>query len=446
MRQHSVREETAFPSTHIVFADESPYLRHAVPHWLGTNRHTEAVADGPAAMVAVRNRRTDLLIASAHLPKLGGIGLVRAMRSESLMGDLPVILTTRLGVHLEVDEGLGVGAADYIVKPFSPREIVARVDGALRLARVRREFAMRITAEQGAMRRLNAIGSRCVQAGYDIDACLSDVLDAAIAITHADKGNVQLLDVDSGSLVIAVQRGFYSPFLRFFARVEPGDSATCGEAMLTARRAVVEDVTVSPVFAGQPSLRVLLEAGVRAVQSTPLLSSNGAVLGMISTHFSARHRPSDEELGYIDLLARQAADFVERKRAEEALRRVHAQLRAIVDAAPLGMYLVDGDLRIREVNPAMSPVFADLPRLIGRDLDEVIHRVWPHTHADEMVHRVRQALATGEAQYIIAPALNGDHARSKATFEWRINRIPLSAERFGVACYLRVLTGHSDGA
>jgi DNA-binding response OmpR family regulator len=440
MQRQRVGQEITFPSIRVLFADESPYLRHAVPHWLGVHRQTESVADGAAAMVAVRNRRPDLLIASARLPKLSGIALVRAMRSESLLADLPIILTTRLGTSQEIDASLGIETADYLVKPFSPREIAARVDGALRMAKMRREFAMRTGDDHDAMKRLNEIGSRCVQAGYTIDSCLSDVLDAAIAITRADKGNVQVLDVDSGSLVIAVQRRFGLPFLRFFARVQSDDPATCGEAMRTARRQIVNDVTTSPIFAGQPSLRVLIEAGIRAVQSTPLLSSGGAALGMISTHFAVPYTPTEQQLGYIDLLARQAADFVERKRAEEALRRVHAQLRAIVDATPLGIYVVDGDLRIREVNSAALPVFADLPQLIGRDLNEVIHRIWPNAHADEMVDRVRQALATGEAQHVIEPAYNGHDRASKHTYEWQINRIALSPERFGVACYLRVLT------
>src|SRR5207249_6670536 len=76
---------------------------------------------------------------------------------------------------------------------------------------------------------------------------------------------------------------------------------------------------------GQTSLSVLLDAGVRAVQSTPFLSSTGNLLGMISTYFRIPHRPSERELRLIDLLARQAADYLERKQTEDHRERLLAR-------------------------------------------------------------------------------------------------------------------------
>src|SRR5262249_37035151 len=120
----------------------------------------------------------------------------------------------------------------------------------------------------------------------------------------------------SDSLVIKVHRGFAKPFLDFFSHVREENSA-CGASMLSGERVVVEDVTRSDLFAGKASLDVLLAAGVRAVQSTPLVSSTGQVPGMISTHFASHTRPSERELRLMDLLARQAADYLERKQAED---------------------------------------------------------------------------------------------------------------------------------
>jgi hypothetical protein len=72
-----------------------------------------------------------------------------------------------------------------------------------------------------------------------------------------------------GALTIAAQRGFEAPFLEFFDRVYR-DGSACAVAMATAERVIVDDVMTSEIFVGQPSQRVLLEAGVRAVTSTPL--------------------------------------------------------------------------------------------------------------------------------------------------------------------------------
>lgn len=88
----------------------------------------------------------------------------------------------------------------------------------------------------------------------------------------------------------------------------------------------MEDVTQSVIFAGQPSLDVLLKAEVRALQVTPLISSAGKTLGMLSTHFSKSFRPGERELRFIDLLARLAADFLERKHSEQIHQTILREL------------------------------------------------------------------------------------------------------------------------
>jgi len=99
--------------------------------------------------------------------------------------------------------------------------------------------------------------------------------------------------------------------------------------MRSGDRIVVDDVTQSDLLAGQKTQTVLLDAGVQAVQSTPLISSAGKPLGMISTHFGSPHQVGERELRLMDLLARQAADFLERREADERLRQRTAQLAAL---------------------------------------------------------------------------------------------------------------------
>jgi signal transduction histidine kinase/ActR/RegA family two-component response regulator len=167
-----------------------------------------------------------------------------------------------------------------------------------------------------AIARLYEIGKRCIGWGDRFDENLLEMLDAAIWITRAEKGNVQLFDDAALALRIAVQRGFEAPFLDFFRSVDCDEASVCGVALAARQRVVVEDVRGHAIFVGQPSLQVLLDANVQAVQSTPLVSSRGTVLGMISTHFSRPHQPSAREFRLLDLLARQVADYVERRRGE----------------------------------------------------------------------------------------------------------------------------------
>ena len=77
-----------------------------------------------------------------------------------------------------------------------------------------------------------------------------------------------------------------------------------------------------------------MKAEIRAIQSTPLIDSDGQVFGVITTHFARPHTPDDRQLGLIDLLARQTADYLKRIRAEDALRQLQNNLKAEVEIAP----------------------------------------------------------------------------------------------------------------
>jgi PAS domain S-box-containing protein len=158
----------------------------------------------------------------------------------------------------------------------------------------------RIAGDLWAMTLLREVGSLCAREGKNLDKCLHEIVDAAIAIAGADKGNIQLLEPEAGVLTIAAQHGFGPAFLKYFEYVRDDPSACCA-AMRSGERVVVEDVTTSEIFVGQPSMSVLIAAGVRAVISTPLMSSAGNVLGMISTHFREPHHPSERELSLMDL-------------------------------------------------------------------------------------------------------------------------------------------------
>jgi|SRR5215469_1553524 len=149
----------------------------------------------------------------------------------------------------------------------------------------------------------------------DYHEMLTRILDGAISLTCADMGNIQLFDPDSQLLKIVVQRGFDRPFLNFFANVHPGESA-CGAALKRMHAVAVNDVTCSPIFANSPSLEILLEAKVRRVQSVPLVGHNGAILGVISTHFCQPADPSrnsviESSVNCLDLFSKRVADFME---------------------------------------------------------------------------------------------------------------------------------------
>ena len=281
-------------------------MREYVRRLLSQHWEVVAVADGLKALEVACERVPDLVLADVMMPGLDGFALLRALRADPRTATLPVILlSARAGEESRV-EGLEAGADDYLVKPFSAKELLARVGAHLEMARMRREAAAalrereehinrlnaQLRADLASMTRLQRVSTRLVQT-RDFAILLDEILDAAIAITGADMGNIQLLD--GATLKIVAQRGFEAPFLAFFNTVHEG-LAACGTAMQRGERVIVEDVAASPLFAGSPACDVMLAAQARAVQSTPLITRSGHVLGMFSTHYRTPHRPAQREL------------------------------------------------------------------------------------------------------------------------------------------------------
>jgi len=140
-----------------------------------------------------------------------------------------------------------------------------------------------------------------------------DLLKNAIAVTNADFGNIQLLDVGTAVLRIVAQRGFGPPFLEFFSQVKTEGSA-CANAMQSGKRVISSDVATDTIYT-EAARAVMLAAQAHACQSTPLVSTSGYLLGMVSTHYASKQRPSESQLARLDELVRSASDDILSKAA-----------------------------------------------------------------------------------------------------------------------------------
>lgn len=120
----------------VLVADDDPDIRALVTIKLKRSGFDVVdVGDGQAALDGVRERPPDLVIVDLMMPKMSGIEVCQALRADPATTDIPVIMLTARAQESDVARGFAQGADDYIIKPFSPRELVRRVQAVM--ARVR---------------------------------------------------------------------------------------------------------------------------------------------------------------------------------------------------------------------------------------------------------------------------------------------------------------------
>jgi signal transduction histidine kinase len=251
----------------IVLADDNADMRTYLRDLLAPYYLVEAVADGVQALAAARRSPPELIVSDVMMPRLDGFGLIEAVRSDPALGGVPVVLlSARAGEDARI-EGLDAGADDYMVKPFSARELLARVGAIIELRRTR-----------------------------------------------------------------------------------------------------------------------------------------------------------------------QATDTASRLRT--------AQFETLLNAAPLGVYLLDSSLVIRAANPIARATFGGAQDPIGRAFVDVVAADWPQGLTDDVVAVFRQTLATGEPHFTAEHRMQRLDREAPHYFEWQASRIPLPDGRFGVVCYYRDVSTH----
>ena len=132
----------------VLVADDNSDMRDYVRRLLSPYYFVEMVGNGAEALEAIRRERPDLVLSDVMMPALDGFGLLATIRADRRFTDLPVILlSARAGDDAKVI-GLNAGADDYLVKPFSARELLARVNANITLARLRREAAQEMEVQK----------------------------------------------------------------------------------------------------------------------------------------------------------------------------------------------------------------------------------------------------------------------------------------------------------
>lgn len=184
-----------------------------------------------------------------------------------------------------------------------------------------RDSEARLRTELAAVKELQRISTELIRE-QDIQRLYSSLVDAAATLMRSDFATMQMVHPNrgkKGELQMLAHRGFDPEAIKFWEWVRADSGCTCGMALSTGQRAVATDVKTCDFMAGTSDKDALLQVGIQAAQSTPLMSRSGQLLGMISTHWRTPHMPSEGDLRRFDILARMAADLIERKLNEERI-------------------------------------------------------------------------------------------------------------------------------
>lgn len=228
------------------------------------------------------------------------------------------------------------------IKSHLVREVVASRDAEAGLA-----------AELEANRRLQRLSAELIRE-EEVEGLYQKIVDAAAALMGSDCASMQSLHSERGTggeLELLASRGFTTQAERFWAWVRLDSGCSCAEALRTGQRVIVSDIESCDFMAGTDDLSTFRQTGIRAMQTTPLIARSGRLLGMISTHWHAPHEPPESDLHRFDVLARQAADLIERAHAVAALRRSEGRFRALVEASAQIVWMTDAEGAMIEDSP-----------------------------------------------------------------------------------------------
>ena len=211
-----------------------------------------------------------------------------------------------------------------------------------------------LAEELAATRVLQSLSSQMAHE-VDVETLYESILDTACIIMRSDFASMQQYFPHLGArgqLKLLGFRGFNAEAAKFWTWVRPSSHCTCGQALASGRRVIVRDVEDDPHLKGSADLATYRQTGIRAVQTTPLRSRRGDLVGMISTHWNEIHEPSERDLRLLDILARLAADLIERKSQDEELRQREERFRTLTQLLTDVPWQAQADGAFAKLQPA----------------------------------------------------------------------------------------------
>ena len=337
-------------------------------------------------------------------------GILRRLRAGERVEHYETVRVTKAGERIDVS---------LTISPL--RDPAGRIVGCSKIARditaakqaeaALRQSEQRLAREVAGAKTLQSISTRLISESTP-ESLYEQILGAAIELMASDAASIQMLAPDHTSLTLLAWRNFHPDSVAFWQRVAVGAGSTCSKALRDNERVLVADIEACEFMAGTQDQQEYRRSGIRAVQSTPLQSRSGRPLGMLSTHWRTTHDPTEEDFRFFDVLARQAADLIERTLAEEALRESEERFRLIANTAPVMIWMSGAEKQVTYLNQIwLDYTGLPLDTTLGQRQIDVLHpdeaercrdvygKAFEQREPFQMEHRLRRH--DGEYRWVV---------------------------------------------
>lgn len=408
---------------HIILADDNTDMREYVRHLLEPYCEIEAVPNGKAALNAIRTKLPDLILSDVMMPEMDGFELLDALQKDKRLKNIPVILiSARAGEEAKM-EGLQAGADDYLSKPFSARELLARVKANLNLHRVRREgvYALQKSIER---EKLVAGIVESIRSETDLKAVLQKTTNTLGRFTKADRCTIWIYDSSKNQFLIPeneyrsshdIVRVADTPFP--YNPVLPFD---LDHQQVVNLPNIMESESLS-----EEDRQMILERGIRSLLHVPILYEN-KLLGVLRIHTVREKREWDTEtIGIVEQVAAQVAIAIHKAALMKELKESDALKTAILESSLDAVVSMDHQGKVMAWNAAAEKLFGySRTEAIGKDMAELII---PERYRESHYKGLARYNATGDGRVINKlieiPALRADGTEFLS--ELTISRIPV---------------------
>lgn len=323
----------------VLVADDNADMREYLARLLGARYDVRAVPDGAAALAAATAQPPDLIVSDVMMPGMDGLHLVAALRADPRTARVPVLMLSARAGQEAAAEGLTTGADDYLVKPFTAGELLARVGAHLQLGQLRREAEHRLESLAQAAAALSAAATTPEVAQVAI-TYLGQLLDAPAVVLYELR--------ETGSLEWVAGRGWAPDVERTWSTAPLSAPLLAADVARRCRPVWLE--SLADCQAAYPALAALTaENGYQAQVKVPLVINDRCV-GVLGAAFHRPRQFAETERTAVLSLADQCAQALHRaqlltsetaaRHAAERFHRILSALSGATDVAEVGQVIL----------------------------------------------------------------------------------------------------------